>query len=334
MTAPLLALDGLTKHYAAKPSLLGRLLPNQPMVRAVQDVTLSIAPGEVLGLVGESGSGKSTLGRVALLLEPPTAGTVRFKGEDPARAIATFRRRAQMVFQDPQSSLNRSLTVEHILESPLVVHGVGRGRAERRARIAHLLETVGLRADMMRRYPHELSGGQRQRVGIARALAIEPALVVLDEPTSALDVSIQAQVVNLLVDLQQRLSLTYLFISHDLRLVRWLCDRIAVMYLGRIVEIGPAAVLWEAPRHPYTRALLSAVTAKTLTPPEASGEVPSPIRPPPGCAFHPRCPAAGPRCSREQPRATTLAEVTVACHLHDGGIAWTCPAFVERHGVR
>ncbi|MCC7428177.1 MAG: ABC transporter ATP-binding protein [Alphaproteobacteria bacterium] len=320
--APLLELAGVSKHYPVRPSVLGRLLPNQPMVRAVEDVSLAIAPRETLGLVGESGSGKSTLGRVALLLEPPTAGTVRFEGADPGGDLRRMRRRAQMVFQDPQSSLNRSLTVEAILSSPLAVHGFGRDRAERRARIAALLEMVGLRPEMMRRFPHELSGGQRQRVGIARALAIEPALIVLDEPTSALDVSIQAQVVNLLVELQQRLSLTYLFISHDLRLVRWLCDRVAVMYLGRIVEIGPAAVLWNAPRHPYTHALLSAVTADTLAPPEAAGEVPSPIRPPPGCAFHPRCPMAGPRCRAELPRPHASADgVTVACHLHDGGVA-------------
>ncbi|MBU8545366.1 MULTISPECIES: ABC transporter ATP-binding protein [Roseomonadaceae] len=321
MSPPLLTLDGVSRHYATKPSVLGRLLPNQPVVRAVQDVSLSIARTEILGLVGESGSGKSTLGRVALALEPPTAGTVLFNGAPPAADLPGFRRRAQMVFQDPQSSLNRSLTIERILESPLVVHRFGNAAA-RRARIAQLLETVGLRADMMRRYPHELSGGQRQRVGIARALAIEPAFIVLDEPTSALDVSIQAQVVNLLVELQQRLSLTYLFISHDLRLVRWLCDRIAVMYLGRIVEIGPAEALWNAPRHPYTKALLTAVTAETLVPPEAAGDVPSPIRPPPGCAFHPRCPAAGPRCSRDAPRDVAAGDgVMVACHLHDGGVA-------------
>ncbi|NGM19555.1 ABC transporter ATP-binding protein [Roseomonas stagni] len=321
MTAPLLRLDGVSKHYATRPSLLGRVLPNQPMVRAVQDVSLSIAPGEILGLVGESGSGKSTLGRVALLLEPPTSGTVAFDGANPASDLHAFRRRAQMVFQDPASSLNRSLTIERILDSPLSVHRFG-NRAERRVRIAELLELVGLRPEMARRYPHELSGGQRQRVGIARALAIEPAFIVLDEPTSALDVSIQAQVANLLVELQQRLSLTYLFISHDLRLVRWLCDRIAVMYLGRIVEIGPAETLWNAPLHPYTRALLNAVTAEDLRPPEAAGDVPSPIRPPPGCAFHPRCPMAGPRCAQHAPRATTTTDgVTTACHLHDGGVA-------------
>lgn len=320
MTASLLALEGLTKHYPADPSLMGRLRPNRPMVRAVQEVTLSIPSGEILGLVGESGSGKSTLGRLSLLLEQPTAGSVRFAGEDPERDLKAFRRRAQIVFQDPQSSLNRSKTLEQILESPLLVHGVGGGRTGRRALIAQLLETVGLRADMMRRYPHELSGGQRQRVGIARALAIEPTFIVLDEPTSALDVSIQAQIANLLVDLQRRLALTYLFISHDLRLVRWLCDRIAVMYLGRIVEIGSAAALWQDPLHPYTRALLKAVTTESVAASDAAGDVPSPINPPSGCAFHPRCGMAGPRCSREQPGTVATPSGSVACHVYDGGV--------------
>lgn len=321
MTAPVLELDRVSRHYALHASVLGRLLPHRPVVRAVQEVSLTVASGEILGLVGESGSGKSTLGRVSLLLEPPNAGSVRFEGADPATDIARLRRRAQMVFQDPQSSLNRSLTIGRILASPLEVHRIGNSGAERRARIAALLEMVGLRPEVMQRYPFELSGGQRQRVGIARALAVEPAFLVLDEPTSALDVSIQAQVVNLLLDLQRRLALTYLFISHDLRLVRWLCDRIAVMYLGRIVEIGPAATLWEQPSHPYTRALLAAVTAETLSSSSSSGEVPSPVRPPPGCAFHPRCGEAGPRCARDAPRETTLpGGVMVACHKHDGGV--------------
>ena len=321
MSAPLLEISGLSKHYAVAASPFARLLPDAPKVRAVQDVSLAIAHGETLGLVGESGSGKSTLGRLALLLEPPSAGSVRFEGGDPSRDIAAFRRRAQMVFQDPQSSLNRAKTVAQILESPLLVHKFGASRTQRRQRIGELLERVGLRADAMARYPHELSGGQRQRVGIARALALEPAFVVLDEPTSALDVSIQAQIANLLVDLQRRLSLAYLFISHDLRLVRWLCDRIAVMYLGRIVETGRAEALWSNPRHPYTQALLAAVTARDLAPALASGEVPSPIAPPPGCAFHPRCAAAGPRCKQELPKTVATLDGTVACHLHDGGTA-------------
>jgi oligopeptide/dipeptide ABC transporter ATP-binding protein len=320
MSDVILEISNLSKHYAVAASPFARLLPNTPKVRAVQDVSLHIAHGETLGLVGESGSGKSTLGRLALLLEPPTAGEVRFKGSNPAADIGAFRRRAQMVFQDPQSSLNRAKTVAQILESPLLVHKFGANRTERRLRIAELLDRVGLPADAMARYPHELSGGQRQRVGIARALALEPAFVVLDEPTSALDVSIQAQIANLLVDLQRRLSLSYLFISHDLRLVRWLCDRIAVMYLGRIVETGRASALWSNPRHPYTQMLLAAVTATSVAPTASSGDVASPIAPPPGCAFHPRCPAAGPRCKREMPRSIETPEGTLACHLHDGGV--------------
>jgi oligopeptide/dipeptide ABC transporter ATP-binding protein len=320
MTEPLLSLDGISKHYAADASPFAGWFGPRPVVRAVEGASLAVAAGETLGLVGESGSGKSTLGRLALLLEPPSAGTVRFAGADPAADLPGFRRRAQMVFQDPQSSLNRAMTVARILETPLLVHGVGATKAERRARIAELLETVGLRAEMATRYPHELSGGQRQRVGIARALAIEPSFLVLDEPTSALDVSIQAQIANLLVDLQRRLSLAYLFISHDLRLVRWLADRIAVMYLGRIVETGPAEALWNAPRHPYTRSLIDATTAHGLAGPTIAADPPNPIDPPPGCAYHPRCPLAGPRCRHEIPRALAANGTSVACHLHDGGV--------------
>ncbi|MBM3523663.1 MAG: ABC transporter ATP-binding protein [Alphaproteobacteria bacterium] len=320
MTA-LVSLDAVSKRYAVKASLFATWRGG-PEVQAVSDVDLAIAPGEILGLVGESGSGKSTLGRLALMLEPPSAGSVRFDGEDLTAAdeprLRAFRRSGQMVFQDPQSSLNRSLTIGRILESPLAVHHRGMSRAQRRARIAELLELVGLRPEMASRYPHELSGGQRQRVGIARALAIEPRFIVLDEPTSALDVSIQAQIVNLLVALRERLSLTYLFISHDLRLVRYLCDRIAVMYLGRIVEQGPAAEIWARPRHPYTQALLAAVAEidpARPAPPRLGGEVPSPIDPPSGCAFHPRCPRAESRCRSERPAPRVLApDVVVACH--------------------
>lgn len=321
MKTPLLELVAVSKHYDVAAAPLAGLLAERPKVRAVEGVSLAVAPGEIMGLVGESGSGKSTLGRLALLLEPPTAGSVRFAGADPSADLKAFRRRAQMVFQDPQSSLNRSKTVGEIVEMPLQVHDVGASRAARRARVAELLTSVGLRADAAGRYPHELSGGQRQRVGIARALAIAPSFIVLDEPTSALDVSIQAQIANLLVELQQRLSLTYLFISHDLRLVRWLCDRVAVMYLGRIVETGSAASLWQAPRHPYAQALLAAATAERAAPSGIGGDVPSPIAPPPGCAFHPRCAAAGPRCAREVPAPRGDAQALVACHLYDGGVA-------------
>jgi len=325
----LLTLDALSKRYKVGGGGLSPWRRATPMVHAVTDVTLSIARGEILGLVGESGSGKSTLGRLALLLEPPSAGRVAFEGRDLVGAgkpaLRDFRRRAQMVFQDPQSSLNRSLTIGRILASPLAVHLPQLPRAQRHARIVELLEMVGLRCDMTGRYPHELSGGQRQRVGIARALAIEPGFVVLDEPTSALDVSIQAQIVNLLLALKERLDLTYLFISHDLRLVRYLSDRIAVMYLGRIVEVGPAAALWSAPRHPYTRALLAAVAdarrAGDGSRELIGGEMPSPIHPPSGCAFHPRCPAAGPRCRRDQPELRDIGGVMAACHLYDGGVA-------------
>ncbi len=325
--APQLELEAVNRHYPVKTGLLGGLGRNRLMVKAVSDVSLTIHKGEILGLVGESGSGKSTLGRVELMLEPPSSGRLRFLGEDitglPRDALKHHRRQAQMVFQDPQSSLNRSLSIGRSVESPLLVHASTLSREQRRARVGELLEMVGLRAAMAGRYPHELSGGQRQRVGIARALAVQPEFLVLDEPTSALDVSIQAQVINLLLTLQQDMALTYLFISHDLALVRWLCDRIAVMYLGRIVEIGQAGDVWARPRHPYTQALLAATGALgdaahgTLI----SGEAPSAISPPTGCAFHPRCAHAGPRCTRERPLLIKDGGGEVACHLLDGGTA-------------
>jgi oligopeptide/dipeptide ABC transporter ATP-binding protein len=318
MTAPLLDIAGLSKHYGARGGRPGWLGGTPRAVRAVSDISLQVMPGEVLGLVGESGSGKSTLGRLALLLEPPSEGRVLYDGADPlaggAAALQRFRGEAQMVFQDPQSSLNRSLSISRILDSPLSLHARGLSRRQRAGRVAELLVQVGLRPELAARYPHELSGGQRQRVGIARALAVAPRFLVLDEPTSALDVSIQAQVANLLVALQEQLALTYVFISHDLRLVRWLCDRIAVMYLGRIVEMAPAETLWSAPRHPYTRALLSAVSPGGHVP--LAGETPSPLALPPGCAFAPRCPSAGARCGVERPELRD----GVACHLEHGGV--------------
>jgi peptide/nickel transport system ATP-binding protein len=292
---PLVAVENLTKHFAARPGLLGR---GKGVVKAVDGVSLEIAAGETLGLVGESGCGKSTLGRALLRLHEPTSGRVVIDGTDvtalPPGPLRAFRKRAQIIFQDPYASLNPRMTVGDILEEPLVIHGLGADRAARRARVGELLDVVGLRREVAARHPHEFSGGQRQRIGIARALAVEPRFIVADEPLSALDVSIQAQIVNLLVDLQRERSLTYLFISHDLKIVQHLCDRVAVMYLGRVVEEAPAAALYARPLHPYTVALLSAVPemdpARQRRRIILEGDVPSPVAPPAGCPFHPRCP--------------------------------------------
>ncbi|MFW6051258.1 MAG: ABC transporter ATP-binding protein [Myxococcota bacterium] len=270
------------------------------VVRAVDGVSLEVREGETVGLVGESGCGKSTLGRVALRLLDPTAGRVRFEGTDltrmGARALRPFRRRMQIIFQDPYSALNPRMTVRATLREPMRVHGLARGRSEEEQRIAALLDRVGLRPEHMDRYPHEFSGGQRQRIGIARALAVEPRFIVCDEPISALDVSIQAQIVNLLGDLQQELGLSYLFIAHDLKVVEHVSHRVAVMYLGQIVELATAEALYREPKHPYTRALLSAVPVPDPERKRArillEGDVPSPMHPPSGCRFHPRCPMA------------------------------------------
>ena len=294
---PLLEVRDLRKHFPVRRGLFGRA---REQVLAVDGVSFDVWRGETLGLVGESGCGKSTAGRALLRLLEPTAGTVRFDGMDVGalgrEELRAFRRRAQLVFQDPVGALNPRLSVGAMLEEVLRVHGLG--RPSRRDRAVELLERVGLRPEHIDRYPHEFSGGQRQRLGIARALAVEPELLVLDEPVSALDVSVQAQVVNLLEDLQAELGLTYVFIAHDLALVEHVSDRVAVMYLGRIVEIADALDLYGEPRHPYTKSLLSAVPR-----PEPArrgrrkrivleGDVPSPIAPPPGCPFHPRCPHA------------------------------------------
>ncbi|MEJ2214976.1 MAG: dipeptide ABC transporter ATP-binding protein [Gemmatimonadota bacterium] len=291
---PLVVAEELKKHFPVTRGVLRRVVGH---VRAVDGVSFAIRRGETLGLVGESGSGKTTVGRMVLRLLEPTAGTVRFDGQDLAEldadALRALRRRAQIVFQDPYGSLNPRMTVGDAIGEVLRVHGLAaRGSVD--ARVGDLLALVGLRAEHAERYPHEFSGGQRQRIGIARALSVDPEFVVCDEPVSALDVSVQAQVVNLLVDLQQRLGLTYLFIAHDLGVIEHVSDRIAVMYLGRIVELADAVAVRETPRHPYTRALLSAVPKVD---PEArrgrivlSGEVPSPLRPPRGCPFHARCP--------------------------------------------
>ena len=332
---PLLRAEGISKHFAAKVawpksapvSRVWRAVSRMnATVRAVSEIDLEIATGETLGLVGESGCGKSTLGRTLLRLLEPTTGTITFDGTDltnlPQRALRPLRRQMQMIFQDPYASLNPRMTIGAAIAEPLAIHGLAKTAADRDARVHELLAKVGLRADAARRYPHEFSGGQRQRVGIARALAVGPRFIVCDEPISALDVSIQAQIVNLLQDLQAAESLTYLFISHDLKIVQHVCDRVAVMYLGRIVELADAATLYRQPKHPYTQALLSAVPrvdpASRRERIILQGDVPSPMNPPAGCAFHPRCPVKDkPKaCFEEIPKLRVLGNGTrVACHV-------------------
>ena len=328
--SPLLEARGVTKHYALPQQGLGdRLLRHPPrLVRAVEDVDLSVGRGETLGLIGESGCGKSTLGRLLLRLHEPTAGTIRFDGQEIARlpdaALRPLRRRMQIVFQDPYASLNPRRTVREIIGLPLALHEGLRGAAAE-ARIGAMVDRVGLARAHLDRYPHQFSGGQRQRIGIARALILRPDFVVCDEPVSALDVSVQAQVLALLRELRDEMGLTLLFISHDLAVVAHLAGRIAVMYLGRVVEEGPRDAVIRHAAHPYTRALLAAVPR--LDAPAArtrivTGELPSPLAPPPGCPFHPRCPEAGPRCRVEVPRRIALQPQghAVACHLHNGGV--------------
>jgi len=317
---PLVEVEGLVKHYHAH----GFLQARRPPVRAVDGVSFTIARGETLALVGESGCGKTTVGRTLLRLQEPTAGRVAFEGTDifslGARELRAMRRRAQIVFQDPYSSLDPRMTVGDSIAEGIEIHALAKG-AEVRRRVEALLTEVGLDPSYADRYPHEFSGGQRQRIGIARALAVEPSFIVCDEPVSALDVSVQAQVLNLLGDLQKARGLGYLFIAHDLAVVRQLAHRVAVMYLGRIVEIGPTEEVLGRPRHPYTQALLSAVPEPDpVTKRERlvlAGEPPSPSAPPPGCTFHPRCfhPGLDGRCRAERPELRDLGPgQVVACH--------------------
>jgi oligopeptide transport system ATP-binding protein len=318
---PLLEVKNLVKQFPIKGGLLNRVVDR---VHAVDNVSFDIMPGETLGLVGESGCGKSTTGRCVLGLIEPTSGEVRFEGQDITHVDREkdpkLCRDMQIIFQDPFASLNPRMTVAAIIGEALVIHKLAKTRQEREDRVANLLETVGLQPDHMRRYPHEFSGGQRQRIGIARALAVEPKLIICDEPVSALDVSIQAQVINLLEDLQHKFNLTYLFIAHDLSVVEHISTRVAVMYLGRVVEIASAHDLYANPKHPYTEALLSAVPIPDpkikRTRIMLKGDVPNPINPPKGCHFHTRCPVKVDRCSVEAPPLKRDDKGHwVACHL-------------------
>jgi len=323
---PLLEVQDLKKHFPLYKGVFSRV---SGQVYAVDGVSFHIDRGETLGLVGESGCGKSTVGRTLLKLLEPTEGKILVRGKDitglDAAQMLPYRRQMQMIYQDPYASLNPRMSAGEIVGEPLTIHRMAAPK-ERRERVAHLFERVGLRRELMDSYPHEFSGGQRQRIGIARALSLGPDLIVSDEPVSALDVSIQAQIINLLMDLQDELGLSYLFVAHDLAVVEHISDRVAVMYLGRIVETTGKTSLFETPLHPYTEALLSAVPipkygARDRKRVILTGDVPSPINPPPGCHFHTRCPYAFSRCRREAP---ALREVFpghwVSCHLHENGV--------------
>ena len=320
MTQSILSVKDLKKHF---PIRSGLLLRQTGTIRAVNGVSFDLAAGETLGLVGESGCGKSTLGRTVIQIYQPSEGSVHFNGTDVSHLrgqdLLDFRRNVQMIFQDPYSSLNPRRTIANIIEQPLVVHGVP--EQERRARVAELLEKIGLGSWAQNRYPHEFSGGQRQRIAIARAIAIKPKLVIADEPVSALDVSVQSQILNLMADLRDEMGISFLFISHDLSVVQHMSHRIAVMYLGSIVELATRDELFRSPRHPYTQALMAAKpkpgSGKRKNRPVLTGDVPSPARLPSGCQFHPRCPHAGERCRQEVPVLQSVGgkdDYKVACH--------------------
>jgi peptide/nickel transport system ATP-binding protein/oligopeptide transport system ATP-binding protein len=322
--APVLDVHDLVKHYPIAGGLFGR---TKAQVRAVDGISFSIAPGETLGLVGESGCGKSTVGKAVLRLVEPTAGRITLEGEDitalDRSGMIEKRKRMQVIFQDPYSSLNPRMTAGEIVQEPLINFHIG-SRAQQVERVETLFRRVGLRSDQRAAYPHEFSGGQRQRLGIARALALGPSVIIGDEPVSALDVSVQAQVINLMMDLQEEYRLSYLFVAHDLGVVEHISHRVAVMYLGKIVEIAPRAALFGSPLHPYTEALLAAVP---VSHPRArrkrvvlKGDVPSPINPPTGCRFHTRCPIAVPLCREQEPALiANSAGHGVACHLRSSG---------------
>ena len=318
MSEYLLEVKNLHKSFPLHGGIFGRQVG---AVNAVSGVSFKIKKGTTLGLVGESGCGKSTLGRSLLRLLEPTRGDVFYEGENileyNANRMRILRRKMQIIFQDPYASLNPRMTINNILSEPMDIHRLHKGKNERQKRLRELLDQVQLPSDILSKYPHEFSGGQRQRICIARALAVEPAFIVCDEPVSALDVSVQAQVVNLLMDLQKELGLTYLFISHDLKVVEYISDAVAVMYLGRIVEMAKSSELYGNARHPYTKALFSAIPqhqpGKKKDPIHLEGDIPSPISPPPGCAFHPRCPQADAQCSQNYPEAT---EQSSTHHYH------------------